>query len=533
MSYAIVGILVVAFIAFVVLSAKAWHWSNIVFLCLTFLAGLGGLIAMSQVLDSRLAAMKDVAKSEADLKRTNEQIDQVLVGDVLSHEYSPDSLRGLSEALSLELAGQGRVWKNGGISASGQKRVFQLASPRIEFDPSTSLLTDMILFVYSDRVFENDDNIYPAVFVGSFRVAAETADTIELEPIFISDQDEYNAPTSSWTLFEKSPVDQRDAYIRDTDIVIDFDSANLNADLNNYRNVLVQEHLPAELFGLDLSDRDQAREYELIIDRHLFDGLPLVKIESWIASQSDRLAQRFDPTPEEIFVRYRFDEKSNRPYQVDATGNIENDGQFTKNGYAVDPSLHAGGEIEFQKGDEILVDQLTADGYQRGDEPVPPYTTLEPVTEVNRVFVRQLNDYPFLLQTLQRQNELYTKEIERVKSDNERSSVAIANAEAQATMRDTEIENLLADQGKFQQDDRVISEFLDATKQRKEEVETGISRIAAEIKNQSKRLRAIFNAIEEKLSPNRESGTEVIAVPNGSGPFLSPDSTAPFGSLDD
>ena len=173
-------------------------------------------------------------------------------------------------------------------------------------------------------------------------------------------------------------------------------------------------------------------------------------------------------------------EKSNRPYQVDSSGNIENDGQFTRNGMAVDPSLHAGGEIDFQKGDVILIDQLTADGYQRGDEPVPPFSTQEPVTEVTRRFMRQLNDFPFLLGKLKRQSEIYDSELIRVQKNNERSSKAINDSLAQESSRESEIEKLLMDQDNFKRDQQKVRAFLDSTRIRKTEYETETSDLEKE-----------------------------------------------------
>ncbi|MEM9412571.1 MAG: hypothetical protein AAGA30_15770, partial [Planctomycetota bacterium] len=153
MSYAIVGILVVAFIAFVIMSAKAWHWSNIVFLCLCFLTGLGGLIAMAQVLDSRRDQMLDLKKVNEQLERVESDIETVVYGSGFSDEYDPESLRGLSEALSLELAGQGRVWYSGAVEATGENRIFKFAGNRIQAEENPAQMDDMLLFVFADQQF--------------------------------------------------------------------------------------------------------------------------------------------------------------------------------------------------------------------------------------------------------------------------------------------------------------------------------------------------------------------------------------------
>lgn len=527
MSYAIVGILVIAFIAFVILSAKAWHWSNIVFLCLCFLAGLGGLIGMAQVLDARWDAMRAVAKSEKDLKDLEQQLDSALYGTGSDFEYGEDSLRGLSEALNLELAGRGRVWKHGAVAADGANRTFSFAAERVLSEDNPNAMQDMLLYVFSDQV--KDEETYPVNFVGSMRVVSETPGAVVLEPVFIADQEEYDSPSLTWSLFEKAPIDQRDAYIRDTDTKLDPEDSRLNEELTKYRQILVDDFIPAASFGFDLNDADQARQYEMMIDRIMFDGLPLVKIESWIETQADRVSQRFDPPNEEVFVRYRFDSKSNRPYQVDSDGNIDSDGQFTQNGQAVDPALHAGGEIEFQKGDEILIDQLTADGYQRGEDVVQAFSVTEPVTEIERVFVRQLSDFPFLLKTASRQVLEYSGEIARLDQNNARSQQAVEDTQNQSNERDTEIEKLLADQEKFDADVALIRRFAEQIRIRKGELETKVSELEEQIKSQHRKVKAIVRAI---LSVTEEATGTETAPPTL--PVLAPgpyDSLSPAGEL--
>ena len=494
MIYAIVGILLIAFIAFVVLSAKAWHWVNIVFLSLCFLTGLGVLYAAAKVLDARRADMVKVQKLERDLERVENQIEQTVYGSGFSFEYDPESLRGLSERLSLEQAGRGRVWKSGSIAVQDRNRVFKFASERVLNPENPNALQDVTMYVFSDRDFQED--LYPVLFVGIMKVVGEAADSITLEPVFVADSQEYRAPSSSWTLFEKPPTDKRDAFIRDTGIELKEDDPGLNEKLNEYRKLLVEQYMPAEVFGLDTSKEKDALEFEKIVDRVMFDGLPIAKIESWIESQSDRISKRFDPSNEEIFVRYQFNDKSNRQYEVDASGNIESDGQFNKNGQAINPALHAGGKVEFQKGDEIYVDQLTADGYQRGEEPVPPFSSTEPVTEISRIYRRQLKDYPFLLRRLDRQIKEYAAEIERIKKNNERSQFANAEANKQLQERENQAGLLQQDIASFENDLRIIDGFLQQTQDARASLEASIKQTEQDIRSRHRQVKASARALD-------------------------------------
>lgn len=533
MSYAIVGILVIAFIAFVVLSAKAWHWSNIVFLSLCFLAGIGALISSAEVLELRRAEMLEARKAERDLKQINEQIDVALYGEGLALEYSPDSLRGLSEALDLEIASRGRVWSNGSIEAKDSNRVFRFPAPRLQNpeDANRASMQDMRLFVFADRVFANEE-VYPVAFVGTMRVVSETDDSVELEPVFLANIEEYNSPTSTWTLYEKAPADRRDAYLRDTNIEFKEDDSDLNQKLTAYHKILTEEFMPADAMGYELSDEQQAQDYEQLIDRIMFDGLPIVKIENWIESQPNRVSQRFLPESEEIFVRFRFDNNSSS-YVVNSTGNLGAEGQFTENGQAINPALHSDGDIAFKKGDIIMVDKLTADGYQRGEDIVPRFADSEPVTEIDRVFVRRLSDFPYLLKTIQRKYDEYLTEIQRVQNNNQRSGEAITKAESQSQERENQIELLLADQQNFRSDQTTISRYADGTQEAKNRVESKLKELQSEIRERHREMKAIAILLAKPEANGFQSAVSApIIEPQLPGPVFEqiPSSRVPYYS---
>jgi hypothetical protein len=495
MVYAILGILVVAFVALVVLSAKSWHWSDILFLILVFLTGLGGLIAMSRVLELRRKAMIEVQRVEKELIQVQQETELVLNGPEGTFEYGSESLRGLSEALNLETAGRGRVWRGGQIESKEANRVFNFAADRVQNPENPASMMGMLMFIFSDQQLGGE--VYPVSFVGTMRVIGETPSSVEMEPVFIANTEEYATPSATWTLYEKPPSDFHEVYFRTTGVgELNPDDEQLNQKLTQYRAILETEYLPAGMFGLDINDPQQALQYEGIIDRVLFDGLPLVKIENWVEAQANRVSPRFDPPGDSIFVRYRFEEKSNRSYQVDSTGNISNDGQFTASGQAVDPALHAGAEIEFQKGDEILVDQLTADGYQREGEPVPPFPATEPVTEVSRFYVRQLRDYPYLLSNLRRKQDDNESEIARHASNNLKSQKAIQDTETQINQRAELNEKLTQDRSRLQADVAVVKSYADKLRLQKADLEMQLRAVESEIRDQHRQLKGMAQALK-------------------------------------
>ena len=111
---------------------------------------------------------------------------------------------------------------------------------------------------------------------------------------------------------------------------------------------------------------------------------------------------------------------------------LETDGPFTPLAQAVQPALHAGKEIEFAEGETVLVDQRSAEGYQRGpDDQVPAFSQVEDVTEMDRIYVRQLNDFPYLLAELTTQTVNLSEEVDRVRQNNVVQDKSLADADAQ------------------------------------------------------------------------------------------------------
>lgn len=455
MSYAIVGIVTLLFIVFVVLSAKSWHWVNIVFLVLTYLVGLGTVIGAAQVLQLRTKEVSALAKSEKRMMDLEKQLDQALYGPADSNEYGPKSLFALSEKYSRQSLGQGRTWDNGAVEQKDNNRVFKFSTS----SPKGDDMKDMLLYAFAnDTVAELEDQ-FPVLYVGTLRVIAETADSIEMEPVFVASDELFNSGDYSWTLFEKMPADQRDAFLRNAGIT-NVDEMDITA----FREKLSSELMPASIFGLDPeSNADHATQYEAILDRYTFDGLKLGTIRDWIESQSGRSIASFDPEPEETFIEYKFNKKSRQAYAVDASGNVSQEGLFNTLGLAVDPSLHVGGDgtVAFKEGDTVRIDLKSAEGYQRGDgEQVEGFKSREDVTEVARRYVRKLNDYPFLLRSLKDQTAQLIEEIERVSKNNETAVASSEDAQKQVNVRDDGIEKLTQDLERLTADSERIKGLL-------------------------------------------------------------------------
>ena len=192
------SLLLILLIVFCVLSAKNWHWSNIVFLILCYLAGVAACVGLADVLDKRTKALALVKKTEMEavglrIDSDNDGIDDAIDADIAGNgpdndkdgvsdskarlalanqakyavfgtpnslSYSPSSLRGLNDRYDLEIYGRGRVWqKCVPTEQQGDIRVVQLDVPRTtaDFDEKVKrnlMLLGAELYVFRDFPME-------------------------------------------------------------------------------------------------------------------------------------------------------------------------------------------------------------------------------------------------------------------------------------------------------------------------------------------------------------------------------------------
>ena len=100
------------------------------FLILTFIAGLAATIGLAQVGELRSKQQKAAFDAEKNAEDLVSKANLRVSGDVDSIEYSSDSLRGVSQELSLVMAGRGRVWSRGTVAADGENISFRFPNAR-------------------------------------------------------------------------------------------------------------------------------------------------------------------------------------------------------------------------------------------------------------------------------------------------------------------------------------------------------------------------------------------------------------------
>lgn len=434
--YAILGLIFIAMVVLTVMSVKDWHWLNPVLLILIFIAGSAGMIGMAQTLHLRTEAQAKLASltKRADTAEANQQM--AVYGDVNSTEYGPESLRGVNQQVNLMMIGRGRTWEGGTVANNNGDIEFTFPVVQGAVETEDQNLENVELFAFAEGQLQiGPDNLpvaAPISFVGKFRVVQQSTTRLVLKPsIPIANFALYAQPATTWTLFERMPFDRHGVF-REVEGITDE-----TFDIATFRNILANKYFPAQSFSLD----PNSKEYENLIDRFSFDGMSLGAINAYVESQPNRKSPRFEPTPEEVMVKYRFDATSN-PYTVDdKSGKLDTDGTFTILGYAVDPTLHLSPgdetrDVVFNKDDTVIIDLQTAEGYERKDgTTVPPFTEREQVTELDRIYKRKLSDFPIEMANLFIRGERLADEADRFIQNNEVQDLTITDAESQKTER--------------------------------------------------------------------------------------------------
>ena len=464
MSYAIIGLLSVLVLVFAIMSAKNWHWVNIVFLILTYLMGVAASIGLAQSLKLRYDATKKLDRAEKALAKAEKEAQEVISGPADLPEFAPNSLRAISEELERELYGRGRTWTSAALEIKDNNRIFKFPAAR-NLDDEISKLDRKVVFAFV-HASDAEGTSYPFAYVATFRVIDETEDQVELEPVFIANQGLYDTINEQvvWTLFEKMPIDRRNAF----KVVENISEKDFN--IADYR-AIVEERLKPDALQLDLNVPEEAIEYERIIDSFTFDGLRIGTINDYIDTVEGRESENFEAAPEEIFVEFRFTKNTDATFAVDATANLGGDGNFTDQGLASNPALQAGGKVGFKEKDIVLIDKLSAEAFKNAN----------PVEEIDEVYIRSLNNYPYILENLQVQTRKMADERARVQKDVADTTVALEQANDQIKER-TDIRNKLrTDLEKFQNDRDVINALLARRTAQLEECENRIRELRAQL----------------------------------------------------
>ena len=487
---AVLAVIAIVFIVALVKSLKDAHWLHLVLVFLTFATTIAGGIVLSRSYKTRAAWQKKAHDNQKLYDEQKKAYEIARNGSPESIVSDLTSVRGATNALNLETFGQGRVWSNGTPAVNGENIVVSLPTTvagENQFftneQPATQLQPRMLVYAFRDEIVpesayvdpESSDmaNLTaptppasgPAIYLGVMQVVsvegnkvtlkpnntlntferklqrdaqgqiviADGKPVIESVPIFPEITREFEAPSGTWTLFEKVPVDVRDAFKRLKHEIHSVDPLADTTDIakyqDSYRKELMQ-FMPPASFGLSLDQPEQATKYEAIIDRYAFDQMRLTDIAKWIANHKDqRHGGPFDPPSDERFVMLKFQEQS-QEYEVDSnTGKVRDSGAFDNQGRAVLNILWAtpdgSGKIRLNKDAIVIVDPESA----------VKLKSAEKVEDLGEVYVRRLNDFPALVSNYNLERERMFDVLLRLVDEIEKLKVTDADTQAQERQR--------------------------------------------------------------------------------------------------
>ena len=110
--FQVLGAIVALFVIFLTyMSTKTWRWVHVTFMFLVFVASFTFCIYAAMVLKTRAKWIKEHDTLEAQLTKTNDEVERVTRGDPKDVEGKNESLISVREELSRVTLDRGRVWR--------------------------------------------------------------------------------------------------------------------------------------------------------------------------------------------------------------------------------------------------------------------------------------------------------------------------------------------------------------------------------------------------------------------------------------
>ncbi|MCP4193585.1 MAG: hypothetical protein GY768_23475 [Planctomycetaceae bacterium] len=488
MGLAILGVLVLAFIALTVFSAKTWQIWHVVLMFALFIATFCFMAFAAATLKTQERWRTQYVRSTTDLKKAEDEQLLLTKGFLLTEdsisEADDPSLPQIQSDLRRLLVDRGRVWRNLAVASIGQGSItldasnwgdeacYQQRAGGDEYDdfddepvepipaegeaaaagtskplglqqnsivfafkeaPIAQLPSPLQQLLYGDNpLAENDKQGFckvPAFYLGEFKVTNDPQadpNTVKLEPNLPLDksQIEQLQEGSSWVLYEVLPIDSHEA----------------TQDLTSEE---LQLWLPP-------MTEDQDR-YLAVIDQYVRD---------------QKQANDMDP-PERKWMKVRFTEsKSDIDVDVSEPTSMP-DAPFDPSGRANADDLRQFKTVGFEKGDEVVVDFLTGQEFinQGIAELVEP------------IYVRQLRDYERFFRANLNQMDATRREIDVTDSDLAKLNEALADLRSQIQFSTNQRQLLTADRDGFKMEVAIIQQYQQALEQQWKALLSDLSRL--------------------------------------------------------
>ncbi len=483
MQFAILGFLIVLVIGYFVVVWKAapyWRWYQLVAVSITMLLAVIFLFPTAGALRSRSAWHEVKEELEDRLEQERERNDELKYGDPADPNVGQGA-RLLSQQLSEMGIEAGRRWRHLRLRDASDEGIILVQpppdtvpgmEPEAEPEPPTEPLVPqgMVVYGFAERPAPDAEVPIPRNYLGEFQVAESTPDQLTLTPTGQLEQGPQQAIASGdaarWSLYELLPLDGHQPFIAE---------GSEPSDENLFGRV--DEELVRRLFERETQNPELQEAFDETLEAYLRDGS---------RASSD------DP-PETRWLMVEFTEQYSitvdSPDQRGAFETLE-DSYFDGIGRAIDSRLqHADGEVSFSSGDRIAVKEEAAD--QLVEEGV--------VREIDRFYVRPLNDYRFGLRRIRllldqlanRETQLQFEQ--QVLTDATDKTIQLIQREQE--VRDNLEQDLAQFQVEAQAIDSYHSELADQVDQRR----ATLVRLYRSNQQLQAELRQIHQSIQERI----------------------------------
>ena len=483
-SAGVVGLIALIVLVFAILSAKNWHWVNVVLLIFTLIASITSIIGMTYAFKHRRDGMLTFQRESKRALDAEAKLENIISGDPLSAKYGKGSLRDSNNRLALAMTARGHAWRGCTVTADGEQNKLTLKNERNQEDEAS--LVGAIVYAFSEN------NGIPANYVGSVAVEVIESELV-LKPVDLADSQRFENPQKPWTLFEKMPQDQhsifKEALVSKTNLEEDdIDSAVaklvksmeeskeiskefVEVDIAELTQILKRDFLPANQLGY----APDSLEYEQLIDQYAFDGQSVGRIEKYVDSTPGRINTLFKPAPEEVFIKFSFLEDSDTAVQTDAAdnvGNLANDGLYNTAGHSVIASLMQNPNgVTFKTNDVVMIDEPSAVEFQNAHQ--------GKLKQIDRIYVRPLQDFPLMFKDMKIRAAQFVKEKITAEATTAKTQIAKENALKQIEVRTELIAKSTEDEERFQRDAENLLKTSEASRQRSAELERRIKSLEA------------------------------------------------------
>ncbi len=516
----VVGLIALIVLVFAILSAKNWHWVNVVLLIFTLIASITSIVGMTYAYKHRRDGMLVFAQQEKRALTAEAKVEEIISGDPLSIKYDRGSLRDSNNRLALVMTGRGHAWSGGTVSTDGELAKFTLKNERnFKDEAEKNSLVGAILYAFA----ENKNGI-PANYIGSVSVEGATPADFTLKPVDLIDAKRFENPQTPWTLFEKMPQDkrgifkaalissvssqkghsdtpaakQRDAFVKILQESKENNKALIEINIAEFTKILKRDYLPANQLGYSAD----SLEYEKLIDQYAFDGQSIGKIEKYIESAAGRKDTVFEPTPEEVFIKFSFTADSDNAVRTDSKddngrtiGSLENDGIYNTNGETVVGKLMKNPEgVTFKTNDVVLIDAPSATTFENSHQ--------GKLKQIDRVYVRQLQDFPLMFKNMRIRAARFVDESITAQATTAKTEVALNDAKKQIDVRTDLISKSTEDEERFQRDAENLVRTNQTLEQRSAELEE-------QIKNRQTRIDWQYQQIQSQTLERVRSAVSI------------------------